>query len=244
MFLVTLSPTTDFDATGSTNATSVAPSGTWTLLLKNISVGGTELVHAWIQRDDTPYGYPVRGRQSYFTDFAYRRFDEAGREIEDDIPGALVKRAGTINAMATGDLPVVIGGLLRKELRPARYSSGGPITPKVVSTSPSRTGPDALTISDDSRVLEGVLAAGTHNGSVIAWNGTSVAAPQITRFLADELAAGQPGGRARVCALAAADESTPLPPPKPSSERGGCGRDTPPSLISVAPPVRNLLDPL
>jgi hypothetical protein len=110
VFLITLSPTSDLTATGWTNASLVAPAGTWTILLKNISVGVTKLVHAWIQRDDTPFGYPIVGRQSYFDDPAYRRYDGVGREIEDDDPGALVKRAGTINVMATGTEAVVLLG--------------------------------------------------------------------------------------------------------------------------------------
>jgi hypothetical protein len=234
MFLIKISPTATLAATG-VIVPSVAPSGTWTIVLKNNSVGPTERVHAWIQRDDTPYGYRILGRQSYFDDPAYRRFDQAGREIEDDDPGTVIKRAGTINAIATGQIPAVIGGLLRKELRPAKYSSGGPLSGPTGLGSPYRDGPDALTISDDSRTLAGVLAAGTRSGSVVSWNGTSVAAPLITRFLADELAAGRPGGRLAVCNLATADESTPpLPPtPKPAPERGGCGRIRRPPLYPL-----------
>ena len=51
------------------------------------------------------------------------------------------------------------------------------------------TAPGALTIvsTDDSLVHAGVLAAGSRSGSVVAMSGTSVAAPQYARALADYL---------------------------------------------------------
>jgi hypothetical protein len=134
-----------------------------------------------------------------------------------------VKRAGSINAIATGKDTIVIGGLLRKELRPPAYSAGGPITTPTGAASPHRCGPDTLTVSDDSIVQPGVLAAGTRSGSVIAMNGTSVAAPLMTRWIAGELAAGRRGNRRAVWKLAY-DKETALPPPEPFPERGGAGR--------------------
>jgi hypothetical protein len=60
----------------------------------------------------------------------------------------------------------------------------------------------------------------------VALDGTSVAAPQITRELADQLAAGaKQSGREIVKALAIEQERQrpPMPPP-PSESRGGAGR--------------------
>jgi hypothetical protein len=185
-------------------------------------------VQGWIQRDDTPLGYPIRGRQSYFDEACYVRFDAQGREIEEDSnqPLCLVKRAGSINAIATGNQTIVAGGYLRKELRIARYSAGGPITPPPGGILPQNLRkPDAALASDDSKVHFGVLAAGGRSGSRVAINGTSVAAPQGARWVADQLAAGYLGDRAAVCAKAQADEAA-LPASKPPlpPERGGCGR--------------------
>ena len=50
-------------------------------------------------------------------------------------------------------------------------------------------GPDWAAVSEESPALSGVLAAGTYSGSVAILGGTSVAAPQVTRALADEIAA-------------------------------------------------------
>jgi hypothetical protein len=218
-FFVALLPTEFLDVPGE-----LAPPGWWTIRLRNVSPGAVDPVHAWIQRDDTPLGYPVRGRQSYFDESCYVRFDAQGREIEEDAHHAQaalpchVKRAGLINAIATGAETIVAGGYLRKELRFARYSAGG--TPD-----PAFRRPDAALVSDDSKVHAGVLAAGSRSGSRVAINGTSVAAPQLARWVADQLAAGNPGDRAAVCAKAQLDEGV-LPVWKPAfqPERGGCGR--------------------
>ena len=241
MFLVKLQPTARLQPAAASDADRIAPSGVWTIKLHNVSLGPNQPVHAWIQRDDTPYGYPRGGRQSYFDEPCYVRFDVQGLEIEEDSHAEQVaspchvKRAGLINAIATGERPVVIGGFLRKDLRPAKYSAGGPITPKQGGTlNPNFRKPDAMSVSDDSKVHAGVIAAGSRSGSFVALSGTSVAAPQITRGIADQLANGNPGDRNAVKALAQAHEAgypatkPPLPP-----DRGGWGRITPPPGASI-----------
>ena len=191
MFLVALQPTTCLEPTLSGGAAkAVAPSGTWTIELENVSLKGNDLVEAWIQRDDTPFGFRRRGRQSYFDEPCYVRFDAQGREIEEDghpqQPPCHVKRAGSINAIATGQETVVVGGKLRKEKRRANYSAkrapGAPATDNLRSE-----------VSDDSLVHRGVRAAGTRSGSVVLMNGTSVAAPQTARRIADDLGGGLGG---------------------------------------------------
>ncbi|MEJ8572705.1 S8 family serine peptidase [Microbaculum marinum] len=206
----------------------LAPSGVWRIRIRNISLGSGEIVHAWVQRDDTPHGYPTRGRQAFFDHASYERFDTGGFELETDSPACIVKRAGLINAIATGEKPAVIGGYLRKEAVVSKYSAGGPTTPVRDAPAPWRTGPDAVAVGDDSLVHWGVLAAGTRSGSTVALTGTSVAAPQVTRWIADRFVAGDSGDRTAVAGKATQDEagrSTPAPP----VARGGAGRlDLPP----------------
>ncbi|MBM6580720.1 hypothetical protein ILT44_11050 [Microvirga sp. BT689] len=231
MFLISLQPTARIEAENSPIPVDpMAPHGVWILTLTNNGLSSQEKIEVWVQRDDAPYGYQRRGRQAYFDHPCYKRYDEAGRPIEEDDPSCLVKRAGMINAIATGKETVVIGGLLRQELRPPYYSAGGPITPPAGAPSAHRRGPEALTISDDSLVHAGVLGAGTRSGSVVAMNGTSVSAPLITRWIAGELASGRAGNRKAVRKLAYNNEVL-LPAPKPSPERGGAGR-------IILPPVR------
>lgn len=199
----------------------LAPAGRWEVELTYTGgLAAADLVHAWIGRDDNVYGFPLRGRQSYLDDPACTRFDHAGRDEEYDNNVSRVRREATINSIATGELAIVMGGYLGKEKLPAKYSAAGckplqappPPPPDLVPR-----WPDAMTVGEDSRVHTGVLAAGSHSGSVIAMGGTSVAAPQIARLVADDLAGGGNGDRATVQAWGAV--GIPLPQP----ERSGTG---------------------
>jgi hypothetical protein len=194
----------------------LAPAGRWQVELTHTGgLAADELVDVWIQRDDQIYGFPLRGRQSYFDDPDYERFDHAGRDQEFD-NNSLVQREATINSMATGNLTIVLGGYLGKEELPAKYSAAGGWPPPP----PRPRWPDAMTVSEDSRIHTGVRAAGSHSGSVVTMGGTSVAAPQIARLVADNLAAGGNGNRAVVAGWGV------LPLPQP--ERSGAGGIEPP----------------
>jgi|GraSoiStandDraft_4_1057263.scaffolds.fasta_scaffold13928_3 hypothetical protein len=192
-----------------------APSGTWRIDIRND--GGKVDVDAWVQRGDTPFGYPLWGRQSRFDDDKYVRFDLAGRLEEDDDPASYIRRRGTQNALATGQQTIVIGGFRRSDHTASRYSGAGPVaTP--------RPGPDAVAIADDSVVMHGILAAGTRSGSVIALNGTSVAAPQVTRWVSEWLTAGLRSDRAAVQYFAANNDAKAPAPGSPQERRLGSGR--------------------
>lgn len=242
VFHVVLQPTARLLPTSPAHlADRVSMPGVWEVRLHNVSLGPDEKVQAWIERDDTAYGYAVRGRQSYFDQPCYARFDEQGREVEDDADQepCRVSRAGMINSIATGRHTIVAGGFLGRELRPASYSAGGPITPtptRGVEAEAEGRKPDVLLVSDVSKVHGGVLAAGARSGSVVAMRGTSVAAPQMTRLIADELgaviadhpAAGLPeraGDRAAARELARRSEARlPASAPALPAHRGGWGR--------------------
>jgi hypothetical protein len=174
-----------------------APAGVWTIRLARQNLPADARLEAWIQRDDAPYGYPIRGRQSYFDAPRYVRYDFRGEPVDEDdhdeqvaagdVP---IRRDAQLNAIASGDHVLVAGSWQRRENRVAPYSAGGPVTPRAGETlDATRRKPDALAMSDDSRALRGVLAAGTASGSVVAFTGTSIAAPQLAREVANRLAA-------------------------------------------------------
>ena len=223
----------------------VAPSGTWKIYVSNVSLTERQRVLAWIERNDTIYGYPQRGRQSYFDRSSYTRFDpttggfvELDHEEDANIPPSAVKRRRMINAIATGTKTTVVGGVFGKELSPAPYSAGGPVTP-ARGGAPSRDGPDLLTVSDDSKVHIGVIAAGTRSGSAAVMNGTSVAAPQITRLTAQLASASMAADRVAIRVIAAAEEAaSPAWPPIGSKIRAGEGR-----IIIARPDRLPRLDP-
>ena len=252
LFLIIVAPTASLLAGVEKGALATAPFGLWKVKLRRTGSYKNDRINAWIQRDDTPFGYRTGGRQSYFDDPLYRRFDAAGREIEDDHPGdkikidsrvgekghdSIVKRAGSMNALATGESTIVLGGLLGKEQRLVKYTAGGPIERKVGETSPHRCGPDAVAVSDDTGVRAGTLAAGTRSGSIVAMNGTSVAAPLITRWIAGEFAAGRPGDRRAVRDLAAANAPQAAVVHNAPGNEGGTAKH---DIRYGAGPIRNL----
>ena len=174
MVLVALTPSSSYG----TNP--LAPHGIWKVEVKNKAA--TPLgkpIHAWIDRDDFNLGTMVRGRQSHFEDPLYDplRYLKAAT---DDTPGsgALVRRRGTLTGIATGTGALVAAGYRHSDHKHVRYSSAGP-------TRGPRVGPNCGAVTDQSRSLPGLLAAGTRGGSVVRLVGTSTGAPQLARWVAD-----------------------------------------------------------
>lgn len=157
-----------------------APSGRWSIALANASAGTMD-VRLYIQRDGTPAGYPHKGRTSRFDHKdAYRRSRETGN-FSLPGPDCPIKREDNLSAIATGADTVVVGALRTTEndaeVAPSRYASRGPcITGKDISH---------WAIAD-LVAGGGMIASGTLSGSTTIMNGTSVAAPQVVRLLAEQ----------------------------------------------------------
>ena len=194
LLMVTIGPTASLDDDP------LVPCGIWRLTLEDGGLPADEAVHAWVSRDDSLHGHPRRGRQAYFADGDYVRFDgpdgQGGVRVDDDA-GSLVQRGGSQNALATGREPLVVGAARGfadgDDMSP--YSAGGPLpAPCRAPAQPSRGGPDVAAVGDHSAVHRGVLAAGSRSGSRVLMDGTSVAAPRVARMLADEMVAQRAAG--------------------------------------------------
>lgn len=195
MVLLALSPSASF------KTESLVPHGIWQIEIKNKdSTALGKPIHAWVDRDDFNLGTVVRGRQSYFVDPLYDPFCYL-KSAGDDTPGsgALVRRRGTLTGIATGTGALVASGYRHSDHKHVRYSSAGP-------TRGPRVGPDCGAVSDQSRSLPGLLAAGTRGGSVIRLVGTSIAAPQLARWVTN----GRP-------------PPGPVPPSQPDPQLEGSG---------------------
>jgi hypothetical protein len=155
----------------------LAPSGRWRIALANAAAAALHL-HLHIQRDDTPAGFRRKGRQSHFDHpGAYKRDKATGSYDALDERGPITHQ-GTLSAIGTGAQTVLVGAALDAvPPQPAAYTTSGP--------TPGRTTPDFSAIAEDGHAFGGVLAAGTASGSVVAMRGTSVAAPQVARRLAE-----------------------------------------------------------
>lgn len=187
--------------------------GVWLVNVSHVA-GGPFVCDAYIQRNDTLIGRRAMGRQSYFDESSYARHERieipgnrSGRPKEFDRPppASDVTRTGTLNGDGTGTESYVIGGYRRTPKHwnpllpapgnpmPAAFTSEGPPAANAPRTMPS---PNWLMPSDDALSCRGVLAAGTRSGVRVAMGGTSVAAPQAARYVADQLAIGNVPGMA------------------------------------------------
>lgn len=177
MVLVAIAPTASHDV-----HRALAASGRWTVTLRNC--GDRPLrVGAWIQRDDLFGPSRLRGRQSRFEDPAYARRDERGFVLDTDPADAtgVVRRVDTLNPAATGRFTVVAGARVLGDGRVSRYSAAGEV-------GAGRRVPDLTAVADRSACRPGILTRGTFSGSVAVASGTSLAAPQVARWLVDLLA--------------------------------------------------------
>jgi hypothetical protein len=146
-----------------------APYGVW-----QVKVSTSRGFDAYIQRNNPALGEPRPRRQSYF--------------LDDRLNPVYVTGEGTLNNIATGEFPIVVGGKYQRgtwfepttgtRTNEARYSSHGPGRKGTVP------GPTHLFRSDDSPVLRGILAAGVRSGTKVRMDGTSVAAPGFARLIA------------------------------------------------------------
>jgi hypothetical protein len=217
MILVSIAPTR---RTGGARA--VAPAGAWTVRLENLGTANCR-VEAWIERTDAPYGFSRTGPQSRFDEPAYRVYDHVGRPIETDPanPGIL-RREMSINGIATGDETIVVGASIADVRGPSRYASSGPrIAPAGAAVS-GREGADVAAVADDAAVHRGVIAAGTRAAGAVVLNGSSVAAPAVTRRIAARMAEGESVDRASVGALVTYAYQ-PVDPPSPDWTRRRIG---------------------
>ena len=138
----------------------MAPSGIWTLTL-TLASDQDEMLDLWIQRGGSVFGHPQLGEQSRFVTHQ---------------PG--IQELGTLNALATAKNVVSVGGYVNSDdFGPAFYTSAGDLRWHLSL-------PDVAAPSDQSNSVPGIVASGTLSGSFATLSGTSVAAPQVARFLA------------------------------------------------------------
>jgi hypothetical protein len=172
-----------------------APAGVWQVELSHQGTADLGEIHAWIERDDTLRGQPMRGRQSHFLDEHYARWGRRPGQPPDN-PRAYVKRRGSFNTIATGSEAIVVGAYVEQDGRVAPYSGGGP------TRGAAPRGTTLLASGEDSITQHGLRAAATRGVGMVRMNGTSVAAPQVTRaivqMLSDHPADSPPRSRAQL----------------------------------------------
>lgn len=211
-------------------ARSALPHGRWKIqVCADVPNGGR--IEAWIQRDESVSGLGARGRQAYFDDDLYTasQFDPLTDLAVSDTTDSQVRRDGTLSGIASGRsrfvLPTedprigvtIVGGYRWRSKAASVYSAAGSEPVADLAGNPlGIPAPHVLAVADTSRVLPGVLAAGSKSGSRVALNGTSIASPQVARLLADAIGKFAPMDRHEYCRERALSDSIIGETPRPS----------------------------
>jgi len=145
-------------------------------------------VHLYVCRNQINPGALPRATQGAFVD-ADETYDPC-RSIRSSRADAgdtrsPIRRQGGLTALSTlqASRITVVGGYIQREGDMALYSSDGP----AAGARPPRQGPDRNAPVDESFAVPGIRVAGSRSGSTVRVRGTSFAAPQIARLIADEL---------------------------------------------------------
>ncbi|WFU18323.1 hypothetical protein [Bradyrhizobium sp. CB3481] len=166
----------------------IAEHGDWKIKITEIGVNAH--VHAYVARSDPNMGVRTRAKRSYFVDPNWEQRHSASASCkysggEFDKASSLIKRFGTLNGIASAKRARihVAGGFVIANQRKSAYSSAGPA--RDAPASPLRVGPDVVLPCDESYALGGIRAGGNRSGAVFRLKGTSAAAPQLARHVAD-----------------------------------------------------------
>lgn len=172
MFLVALAPTWRRH-----RPKPVAPHGAWRITLRNPGASPVDL-DAWTERDNPALADRGPRRQSYFEDDRCDPVAVDGQRTLGSLAGlgqAIVVGARYRRGQAfSGCAPVDVTAV-------ARYSSRGPARAGAVP------GPDLGAPSDESPASHGLRAAANRSGTTFRMDGTSVAAPLVTRRAVNHL---------------------------------------------------------
>ena len=177
-----------------------AAAGLWQI--NTTAQGSTAKLQAWILRDTPVSGFASNGRQAYFDDdqrgdasYTVSVFDWTGDRAVDDLPNrtSVISRNGAISGLATNsmlrrknggtkkgdgpDMDCISVGAYRWDLpRAAIYSGADNIG--------NDQAPMVMAMAENSRFVPDIRASGSYSDTGSSLNGTSAAAPVVTRMLA------------------------------------------------------------
>jgi hypothetical protein len=179
----------------------LAPPGVWKVSVELLSGSDRTPVTMRVQRNDTPTGYRVYGRQSYLADSGIGDWDDEMRDYTLPAGDSAVMRDGTANSYAglvdSNDVEfegVYYVGAVRPdesktnaEMRPALYTSEGldSDSDRERSLNIASKGPTLAARAEDGRFLSGRRATGVASGPQSQrLSGTSISAGLVTRRVA------------------------------------------------------------
>jgi Subtilase family len=173
MFLCRIAPTAGRDGVHA-----LAPHGVWTISIATHSDNAQGNVHVYVAHTGVNLGFPLRARPSYLTDSLVT----SNRHNAASPLGGVgaVTATGTLNGIGTAvhSRFHLVGAMVASTAQQSSYSDAGPSRGARKSTNKIANG-------DDSPALHGILVGGTRSQSYLRLSGTSLAAPQVARLIAN-----------------------------------------------------------
>ncbi|PCI88252.1 MAG: hypothetical protein COB24_03945 [Hyphomicrobiales bacterium] len=176
--LIALAPTS---ISGNSSAgANAAPAGKWkiNIVKKANGVKSTKAIHCYVQRDDDPAIFKTDGRQSRLVDFKSPPVNP-NPIATSKIKKGFVQNFGTLSGVSNHNSTTLVAGFDAVTNKPADYSSAGNISNIIEDKKVNISA-----ILERSPSQQCVLAAGVKSRSLSILNGTSSAAPLVTRELA------------------------------------------------------------
>jgi hypothetical protein len=156
--------------------------GVWRVRISGV-LGAQGLGHAYVARADANGTAYQGGQDAYLWDEAYEQHARSlNGHFQGDATHSLVKREGSLNGVATGRWTKIAQACFAMPPdQKSDYSSTGPLADGASKRL-------VCMIADNSRFLPGIRAAGVRLGTTVRMVGTSMAAPQLGRQLANAMA--------------------------------------------------------
>lgn len=170
MLLLAITPTANQDG-----QRTLSPAGIWTVEI-SLASKADATVHAWVERDDVIIGERRPQRARFVQDSA-----------DTDGP-SYITDTHTLASLAHAKGIAVAGATVLSSGAMARYSGQGPQRTDAIGAIPNL--PNWFAPSERSPTLRGLAVPGFYSGSRDVINGTSAAAPQVARHLAEVALAG------------------------------------------------------
>ncbi len=171
-----------------------APAGDWIIQVR-METPLTKAIDLWVERDEGHFLQPGPARQSKFIDpdpshlGGLERQAQAAGALTSRAPGGKTKPLSVVistegtRSSITPKNAIIVGAMVASSGRRATYSGEG-------------RNPADVTLyawGDESPSLRGLRVAGTRSGDSLRLAGTSLAAPFVTRNLANKLSGASNG---------------------------------------------------
>jgi hypothetical protein len=159
-----------------------APAGDWIIRVNMASII-TDAIDLWVERDESHFFRSAPARQSRFVNPHVSHLSGVAYQVDGGYSkrpqplSVTIDTDGTLSSIAASKNVIVVGGFVASSGRIAPYSGEGTAKKRVT----------VYAWSDESPSQRGLRVAATRSGDYTRMSGTSLAAPFVTRDIANQI---------------------------------------------------------